>query len=184
MGSEPNVRSAGYAPRVTPFDLRRLRLHPGELQLEHLELELEPFHLGGQRYEPVPATVPAELAISQATGAMVFDLRFRTRLSGPCMRCLGHAEVSIDISAREVHDRDGTSDEELRSDYVASDRLDVGAWSRDAIALELPDQILCSPDCVGLCPVCGKDLNVEPHEHVEREADPRWAALEELRERL
>jgi uncharacterized protein len=47
----------------------------------------------------------------------------------------------------------------------------------------LPDKILCRPDCAGLCPVCGKDLNAEPHEHVEESSDPRWAALEALRER-
>jgi uncharacterized protein len=100
------------------------------------------------------------------------------------MRCLGHAEVPLDVSAREVHDLDGTSGEELRSDYVADDRLALDAWMRDAIALALPEQILCRPECAGLCPVCGKDLNVEPHEHVEQTTDPRWAALEDLRDTL
>jgi uncharacterized metal-binding protein YceD (DUF177 family) len=32
--------------------------------------------------------------------------------------------------------------------------------------------------------VCGKDLNAEPHEHVEDRIDPRWAALESLRDQL
>ena len=50
------------------------------------------------------------------------------------------------------------------------------------IALALPDQILCRDDCAGLCPECGKDLNAEPHEHVDERTDPRWAALESLRE--
>jgi uncharacterized protein len=144
---------------VTSIDLRRFRLQPGELRQEGVEVEVEPFNLGGQRYESVPHVVPAELQISQASGAMVFDLRFATKLSGPCMRCLGHAEIAIDTSAREVHDLDATSGDELRSDYVADDRLDVGKWLRDAIALSLPEQILCRPECVGLCPVCGKDLN-------------------------
>jgi len=53
-----------------------------------------------------------------------------------------------------------------------------------AIALALPDKILCRSDCAGLCPMCGKNLNDEPHEHDEHEADPRWAALAELRDRL
>ena len=52
------------------------------------------------------------------------------------------------------------------------------------VVLALPDQILCREDCAGLCPVCGADLNVEPHEHEEEQSDPRWAALEQLRERL
>jgi len=35
-----------------------------------------------------------------------------------------------------------------------------------------------------LCPVCGLDLNSEPHAHEDEEQDPRWAALGELRDRL
>ena len=73
-----------------------------------------------------------------------------------------------------------TSDE-LRSPYVADDKLDLSAWARDALALALPEKILCRPECAGLCPVCGKNLNEEPHEHAETVSDPRWAALEALR---
>jgi uncharacterized protein len=169
---------------MSSMDLRRFRLRPGEVRRESLDLEVEPYYLGGQRYEPVPSHVPVDLQISQASGAMVFDLRFEARLSGPCMRCLGHAEVPAAVSAREVHDLDSTSGDELRSDYVADNRLDVGAWMRDAIALSLPEQILCRAECAGLCPVCGKDLNAEPHEHVEQATDPRWAALQQLRDEL
>ncbi len=32
------------------------------------------------------------------------------------------------------------------------------------------------------CPACGKDLNLEPHTHEDDATDPRWAALEALRE--
>ena len=50
--------------------------------------------------------------------------------------------------------------------------------------LALPDKILCRADCAGLCPVCGVDLNAEPHEHEGEESDPRWAALAELNDEL
>ncbi len=50
------------------------------------------------------------------------------------------------------------------------------------VALALPEQILCRPDCAGLCPVCGKNLNEEPHEHPEEPADSRWEALNALRD--
>ena len=169
---------------MTTIDLRRLRLRPGEVRHERLGVEVEPLVLGGQRYETTPAEVPVELEITQASGATVFDLRLHARLSGPCMRCLGHAELEVDVRARELHDPQAPRADELRSDYVLDDRLQVSAWARDAIALALPDQILCRPECAGLCPVCGKDLNVEPHEHAEADLDPRWSALEELRDRL
>ena len=68
---------------------------------------------------------------------------------------------------------------------VSVEPVEGPGWMRaDQIALGLPEQILCRPDCAGLCPVCGKDLNVDPHEHADLELDPRWAVLEELRDRL
>lgn len=175
---------ARYAHPVTTFDLRTLHLRPGEVKRETLDVEVEPFLLGGQRYEATPAAVPVDVEISQPSGATMFDLRLRVHLSGACMRCLGHAELEPDVVAREFHDPDAPSGDELRSDYVVDQQLQLSTWARDAIALELPDQILCRPDCAGLCPVCGKDLNVEPHEHLERDPDPRWSALEALKDQL
>jgi uncharacterized protein len=169
---------------MTVVDLRSLHLRPGEVRSEEIDVELEPFVLGGQRYEPTPSTTRAVLQISQASGATVFDVKAPVHLAGPCMRCLNFAEVSVEVDAREFNDPDAPPGDELRSDYVADGKLALGTWTRDAVALELPDQILCRPDCAGLCPVCGKDLNVEPHEHVDLETDPRWAALDELRDRL
>ena len=169
---------------MASIDLRRLRLRPGDVREERLDVELEPFLLGGQRYEAHPETVPVDVQITQASGASVFDLRLHAHLVGPCMRCLGFAEVEVDSAAREFHDPDAPPADALRSDYVTDDELQVGVWARDAIALALPEQILCRDDCAGLCPVCGKDLNAEPHEHLDRELDPRWAALEGLRDQL
>ena len=74
--------------------------------------------------------------------------------------------------------------DELTTPYVVDDNLDLSAWGRDAVALSLPDKILCREDCAGLCPICGRDLNAEPHEHEESEPDSRWAKLAELKDRL
>jgi uncharacterized protein len=169
---------------VTRYPLRRLRLRSGEEHRETVAVELEPFDFGGQRYLPVPHEAQAEVTFAQATSGLVLGLGFAVRLHGPCMRCLADAVVDIDVDAREYHDSDPGAGQELRSEYVVDDQLELSAWARDAIALALPTQILHDPDCKGLCPVCGKDLNVEPHEHEESQPDPRWAALEELRDRL
>ncbi len=52
---------------------------------------------------------------------------------------------------------------------------------RDALALALPAQIVCRPDCLGLCSVCGANLNDDPEHAHERAPDPRWAKLSELK---
>src|ERR671931_1235358 len=166
------------------FNLRQVRLRSGQEYRDEVELELEPFELGGERYLPVPDRVPAELAITKASTGTVFELRFTARLHGPCFRCLEDAVLELPISAREYQATSPGGSEELRTPYLEDDRLDLSAWARDALALELPDKILCRTDCAGLCPVCGRDLNREPHEHGRPEPDSRWSALAELKDRL
>jgi uncharacterized protein len=169
---------------VTTFDLRQAKLRPGEEYRDEREIELAPFELGGQRYLPVPEKALAELVISRVSSGTVFELRFRARLHGPCVRCLKDAVVDLPINAREYQATNPGEAEELRTQYVQDNRLDLSTWARDAVALALPEQILCRPDCAGLCAICGEDLNENPHEHVEERTDPRWAALEELKEKL
>ena len=168
---------------MSSFDLRRVKLRSGEQYRDEIETPLEPFDFGGERYLPVPERVSAGLTISRASTGSVFELRFRARVHGPCQRCLGDAVLDRDLSLRE-YQATRPEAEELSSPYVRDDRLDLAAWARDGLALALPEQILCRPDCAGLCPVCGKDLNREPHEHDEQVADARWAALERLRDTL
>ena len=79
-----------------------------------------------------------------------------------------------------------TDDEELRSPYVDDDELDVGRWAHDAAVLALPTQVLCRPDCAGLCPVCGESLNdADPadHEHDSATGPPLGQASNELEAR-
>jgi DUF177 domain-containing protein len=166
---------------VTTFNLRQVKLRSGEQFRDEVDVQLSPLVLGGQEYLPVPALVPAELTITRATTGSVLELAFRVRLHGPCFRCLADTVLELAIRAREYQATNPGGDEELRSPYVADDVLDLSGWARDALALELPDKILHDPDCAGLCPVCGKDLNLEPHAHEDVEPDPRWAALDALR---
>jgi uncharacterized protein len=169
---------------MTSFHLRQVKLRPGEQYRDSKEIELSPLEFGGQRYLPVPEAVEAELSISRASTGTVFELRFTGRIHGPCYRCLKDAVLDLPVWGREYQATSPGESEELRTPYVVDDRLELSAWARDALVLALPEQILCRPDCAGLCPVCGRDLNEEPHEHDVDGADPRWEALADLRERL
>jgi uncharacterized protein len=166
---------------VTRFPLRSLRLRPGEEHRETLAVVVEPLRFGGEEYAATPREVPAELVVQRATSGDVFRLAFTTRLEGPCMRCLAPAAVDMRVDGQEYQATDPGMDEELQTEYVVDGELVLDDWVRDLVSLAVPDQILCRPDCAGLCPVCGKDLNAEPHEHDEAPSDPRWAALEALR---
>jgi uncharacterized protein len=168
-------------PRTDVFELERLGLQSGEGRRFELEVPAHELSYGGQHYAVSPNPLPARLDVSRTTHAgWSLRLRFAATLSGPCMRCLEPATPELEVDAREVNVPGGG--EELTSPYVdeAGD-LDVSGWARDALVLAVPDQILCRPDCAGLCPICGANLNEEPDHAHEREPDPRWAALRELR---
>jgi uncharacterized protein len=163
------------------FDLGALRLTTGEGRALDLDVAIDPFLLAGEHYPVEPPLVSARLDISRTTGnGYALRLRFEATLAGPCMRCLEPAAPSYTVDAREAS-QPGEIDE-LDSPYVQRGVLDVRAWARDALALVLPAKLLCRADCAGLCPVCGVDLNVagDDHHH-ERERDPRWSKLSELR---
>jgi uncharacterized protein len=167
--------------RTDSFDLGRLRLDSGEGRRLVLEVALDPLQFGGETYAVTPAAVDATLDISRMThNGHALRLRFDAALEGPCMRCLEPAQPAIAVDAREV-DQPGDV-EELRSPYVEDDVLDIHGWARDALALALPAQLLCRADCAGLCAICGTDLNAAGPQHAhEREPDPRWAKLSELK---
>ena len=161
------------------FDIGRLGLSSGEGRRFELTVPVGAFDFGGQRYSLEDDRADVLLNVDHTTAGYSFRLRFAARLDGPCMRCLEQAGHEIDVDAREIDQPGGG--EELHSPYLDGDELDLGSWARDALALALPAQIVCREDCAGLCAVCGQNLNEDPgHEH-EREPDPRWAALRELK---
>ena len=168
------------AQRTDTFDVGALLLSSGEGRRLELEVPVESFDFGGQSYAVPGERVEATLDVSHTTTGYSLRLRFETELEGPCMRCLEPAGHRVSVDAREVDQPGGG--EELSSPYLEDDELDLRAWARDALALALPTQIVCREDCLGLCAVCGENLNQAGPDHAhEREPDPRWEALRELK---
>ncbi|HVL96639.1 MAG TPA: DUF177 domain-containing protein [Solirubrobacteraceae bacterium] len=168
--------------RTDIFELERLNLRSGEGRRIDLHVGMDAFSFGGTGWTVTPQPVPVRLEVSRTThSGYALRLRFSAGLHGACMRCLEAADPTFEVDAREVSQP--ATAEELRSPYVdeAGD-LDLRAWARDGLALAVPDQITCRPDCAGLCPECGADLNeAGPEHHHERAPDPRWAKLRELK---
>ena len=169
---------------MTTFDVRSVKLRSGEQFRDVRQVELQPVELGGERYLPVPGEPDAAFTMSRVTSGLLFELEFESRLVGPCFRCLADARVATVVRGQEYHaTRQGDSDE-LRTPYLTDDRLDLSAWARDALALSLPNKILCRSDCAGLCAGCGADLNTQACVCGPPEPDARWAKLAEVKERL
>lgn len=106
-----------------------------------------------------------------------------------CSRCLRAAETPVQVHAEEEFfpTIDVTSGAPLPKPPDGSvflidenHHLDLTEAVRQAFVMAQPMQLLCRPDCVGLCPRCGADLNSGPCACPQTEIDPRWAALSRL----
>jgi uncharacterized protein len=166
--------------RTDLFDLGTLHLSSGEGRRLELEVVQEPLVLAGERYEVEPPLAPATLEVSRMVGGgYSLRLALTATLVGPCMRCLEPAALEIAVDSREIDAPGG--DAELDSPYVDGEVVDARRWAHDAVVLAAPAQVLCGPDCPGLCPDCAIPLALAgPDHHHDRPPDPRWAKLREL----
>lgn len=122
------------------------------------------------------------------------DARLGTVVRMECSRCLADADYPVDVRIREefvptVDIITGKSipvedqDEEIgRIDEHHDINLDDSF--RQYLLLELPIQPLCRPDCAGLCPKCGKNLNEGPCDCVIEPPDEPEAPLARLLKRV
>ena len=169
--------------RTDTFDLGGLRMNSGEGRRFDLAVALGGLELGGEQYQTEPEVVPVRLDVSRTTAnGYALRVRFEVAVTGPCMRCLGDAAPAFAIDAREVSQPGGG--EELESPYVSETApvvLELRDWARDALVLEIPKLLVCRPDCLGMCTICGANLNEAGPDHGHEPApDPRWAKLSEL----
>ena len=183
--------AAGRGAPEGVIDLRRLDLVPGAGARVEVPVALEDITLGGQPYSPEPREAEAVVDAGSSGSGLGLRLRFATTMQGACQRCLAPSSVDIAVDARDFQasgrDDADEPDEDLDCEYLggpARMELDVGAWARDAVAEAMPMSILCREDCAGLCARCGADLNDGPCDCADDEVDPRWAALEQLRQQM
>lgn len=76
-----------------------------------------------------------------------------------CSLCLAETNYVVSLDIREIFTRDKTGVDDWP---VAADKLDLLPVLRSNLLTALPYRILCKPDCKGLCPNCGSDLNKGP----------------------
>jgi DUF177 domain-containing protein len=172
------------AQRADILDLARFVHSPGDGRRVDVDVSPGGLAYGDQEYAVAGGAVTARVDISRTSSGYSLRLRFAAPVVGPCVRCLDDAEMRVEVDAREVDQPGGSEEEGLRSPYVDGDELDVGAWAHDALALAMPGQFLCRPECRGLCAVCGASLNdADPaeHGHAEEAGAGPMAKLREIR---
>jgi uncharacterized protein len=129
--------------------------------------------------------------LSRTSRSIIADADLTTSLEERCSRCLRPMVTPIHVELREealpsIDLLTGLPlDTSAEPDALRIDEhhvLDLEGPVGDAISMAEPIAPLCRPDCRGLCPVCGADLNDDPtHDHHDDPIDSRLAALADWR---
>lgn len=93
-----------------------------------------------------------------------------------CTRCLFEWSEEVVTSGSQYFRSDPDED----GYGIVDNTVDVGGPAQDELALALPAVPLCQPECAGLCPTCGTDLNREPCDGHGDDSDSPFAALKDL----
>lgn len=96
----------------------------------------------------------ADLVLEGASGGVVVRGRVAVVVRHTCRRCLREWSEPVEVEVFEI--MSGDPEAEYR---LVGDEADLEVPLRDAVLLALPQRPLCHPDCLGLCGVCGADLN-------------------------
>lgn len=152
----------------------------GETDRIKIDYMLKPESVKGAEFTD-DAHVTGE--ITDDGGYMQMKLEATLPFRTVCARCLSPVEDEFRMEfVRTVADEGTLTDEQLEDnvdEYVVIQhgKLDVDEELREDLILEFPMRILCSEDCPGLCPKCGKPLKDGDCGCPTVEIDPRLAVL-------
>ncbi len=179
------------------LDIKDLERHPLDFE-EEFQPGVIDFGTEARQRTPLKTSGHAEV-IEEHHGKhqIIQDIRLRGHLSAglelQCARCLEPVkqEVARDfellyrpLGADAGRDELSVTDAEAEIGYYQGEGILLEDVLREQVLLALPLKVTCGPDCKGLCPQCGKNLNQEQCSCSTALEDPRWAALKEVRGRL
>jgi uncharacterized protein len=153
---------------------------PGSERRLQLEPTVAELGLVDRRFDP-SATVVVSLRLESLTDGIVVDGELRAPWADSCRRCLAPASGEVVCDVGELYQVVVTDPDAFE---IIGDQIDLGSMIRENLLLEAPIAPLCRPDCAGLCPTCGVDLNIATCDCDTAEMDPRWDALSQLKANL
>jgi uncharacterized protein len=129
---------------------------------------------------PVGSPIELDLRLESVVEGVLVTGTATVTLSGECVRCLGPIVDLLEVDVQELFVYPGSEATEDEASRLEGDLVDLEPLLRDSVVVELPFQPLCRPDCKGLCPQCGTNLNDQPEHNHEVALDPRWATLRQF----
>lgn len=150
-------QTVGYS-REFPFDVPAIRLLP--------DLDLLDFN--------------GQVRVTRTAQGLLVQTTMKAAKPAECVRCLDELIQPLEIESTELYAFSANSVTESGLLVPENGKLDLTPLIREEMLLAMPISPVCRPDCKGLCPVCGENLNINPCDHGHEEPDPRLSSLKSL----
>jgi len=168
---------------IKEMEVRKVRFdetfQPGEIDFSGAEV---------RQSGPLRAEGAAEL-LANTEGEVRVRGRLSVAMESECDRCLSQARFPIDSgfdlfyrpSATLASEEEAAIDEgEAEMGFYEGAGIELEDILREQILLLLPMQRVCTADCRGICPVCGRNRNEVSCNCRVEPADDRWSALRNI----
>lgn len=132
-----------------------------------------------------PGEISAKARVSGNRSGLSVDLAVSAHATVACARCLSDAPLEISRDFRYFYkplSSAGSSEDESNGDDMVfieniEGEIDISDQVWESLILSLPEKVLCSPDCRGICPICGNDRNKSDCSCSLESVDPRLEIL-------
>lgn len=131
------------------------------------------------------------IRLSNTGSLLLVEGEVKTEVKLQCSRCLVDFTLPVEARIEEEFRLEKVADtvrvmpadeEDVTSELISNNLLDIQELVRQDFLLVLPIQPLCKPDCKGLCPTCGENLNMRECACPPAESESPFQALAELLE--
>ncbi|CAB4919244.1 unannotated protein [freshwater metagenome] len=177
------------------FKLNTFELPRRAGEMKEYELDIELLEKVGVELIAVQVgeIIEVDARLESVTEGVLLSAQIYAVATGECIRCLDPVEIEIDKRIQELYLYEQKPERKKHAPVVDDldiedellmdgDFMDLEVPIRDSICLSLPNNPLCSDDCLGLCPECGVKWAELPQDHAHEVIDARWADLAGLAE--
>jgi len=140
-----------------------------------------------------PYTASASLTLTRVGRKVTVRGEIHIKGSLRCSRCLEHFDDERDLSffdeytplsESSIEPEYELSSDELDISYYEQDEIDIDELINEQVMLSMPLKPLCKPECRGLCPKCGKNLNEGLCDCQTDKIDARFEILRQLKDSM
>ncbi|MDI6913650.1 MAG: DUF177 domain-containing protein [Desulfitobacteriaceae bacterium] len=163
------------------INISQVRRMTGETARYDLKEEFSPFEFGMETISFL-SPLHVQLQVHNTGKLLIAHGTIEAELKAVCGRCLEEFSypLHLDFEDEWVYASQATEEQQENALIFDKDEIELRERIMEHIVLALPMKFVCSPDCQGLCPECGANLNLGVCSCSKETLDPRLAELAKL----